>query len=105
MFAEIVAVVLAVVAVGAYFERKALKADIVLAEGRVKAAVGRVMPFVRAGQAQLKAEIADHVEKVIAEAKAEAEKIEGEAKADVSSVEGRVKTLVASIETSIKKAL
>ena len=105
MFAEVIAVVLAGAAIAAYFERKALKADVVLAEGRVASALNRVSACVKTKEVRFRADIAAHVEKVIAEAKAEAEKIEGEAKADVSSVEGRVKTLVASIEADIKKAL
>ena len=98
MFAEIVAVVLAGTTIAAYFVRKALKADVILAYKRIG-------DYMKAKEGVLRTSIAARVEKVIADAKAEAEKIEAEAKADVSSVEGRVKALVANIEADIKKAL
>ena len=69
MFAEVIAVVLAGAAIAAYFERKALKADVVLAEGRVASALKRVSAYVKTKEVRFRADIAAHVEKVIAEAK------------------------------------
>ncbi len=94
MFAEIVAVVLAVAVIAAYFERKALKADVVLAEGRVKAAATRVTAYVRTKELTVRDSIAKDIATIVADVKAWEAKETVSAKEVIAQFEARIKQIL-----------
>ncbi len=82
----------------AYLERRALKADVVKAEAKVVGAGQKFLLSLRVKEAQIRAQIANDVAKVIADAKARAEGIETEAK-------HYVQEHIALVEADLKKVI
>jgi hypothetical protein len=105
MNAEVVSGLLALALLGAYFERKGLRTDLLVAKAKVVSIASTVTVAVRNAETKFRAIAYADVARVMNGAKADAVKLETAIKSDMSKLDGGISAFIAHVEADVRRVI